>query len=350
MEKLNQKSELGATGIFVPPIIFGTSALGNLYQVLDETTKLEIISAWFDWVEAPVVIDTAGKYGAGLALEVIGKGLNKLNIKPGDIIISNKLGWYRTELLTPEPTFEPGVWVDIKHDALQLISYDGIMACYEQGIALLGGKYHTQMLSVHDPDEYLAQASSTAEKQTRMMDILGGYRALKELKNQGKASAIGVGSKDWKVIRAITEKVDLDWVMLATSFTIMEHPAELLKFIDDLHRRNVSVINSAVFHGGFLTGSDYYNYQKLSPESYQTRPLYEWREKFYRICKSYDIQPSDACIHFGLSHPAIVGLALNTSRPAAIRANVELMQKKIPHQFWDDLKLAGLIDRLPFLG
>ncbi len=350
MEKLQLKSELGATGVFVPPIIFGTSALGNLYQVLDESTKLDIISAWFDWVEAPVVLDTAGKYGAGLALEVIGAGLNQLKVPPENIIISNKLGWYRTELQTPEPTFEPGVWVDIHHDAVQMISYDGIMACYEQGTTLLGGSYNTQLLSVHDPDEYLAQASSTAERQTRMMDILGGYRALKELKNQGKASAIGVGSKDWRVIRAITDKVDLDWVMLATSFTIMEHPAELLKFINDLNQKHVSVINSAVFHGGFLTGSDYYNYQKLSPESYRARPLYEWRERFYRICNTYDIQPSDACIHFGLSHPAIVGIALNTSRPTVIRANVELMQKKLPEQFWNELMRADLIDQMPALA
>jgi D-threo-aldose 1-dehydrogenase len=349
MDKLNIKSRLGATGILVPPIIFGTSALGNLYQALDDATKLEIMKAWFQWVEAPVVIDTAGKYGAGLALEVIGAGLKKLNIPSEDIIISNKLGWYRTELQTAEPTFEPGVWVDIKHDAVQTISYDGIMACYEQGIDLLGGNYKTEVLSVHDPDEYLAQATSTAEKQTRMMDILGGYRALKELKNEGKASAIGVGAKDWKVIKAITDKVDLDWVMLATSFTIKEHPRPLLEFIDNLHGRNISVINSAVFHGGFLTGSDYYNYQKLNPESFEAKPLYQWRNQFYNICRRHHIQPSDACIHFGMSHPAIVGIALNSSRPGAIQANVELMKKNLPQQFWDELKMEGLIGRMPAL-
>lgn len=82
----------------MPPIIFGTSCLGNLYQALYDDVKLEIIKEWFRCVEFPVVIDTAGKYGAGLALEVIGQGLHKMGIKPNEIIISNKLGWLRTSL------------------------------------------------------------------------------------------------------------------------------------------------------------------------------------------------------------------------------------------------------------
>ena len=34
------------------------------------------------------------------------------------------------------------------------------------------------------------------------------------------ARGVGVGSKDWRVIRDLADKVDLDWVMLACSFTV----------------------------------------------------------------------------------------------------------------------------------
>ena len=156
MEKLRLRHPLGITGIDIPPIIFGTSALGNLYKALPNEKKLQIISNWFKYIEDPIIIDTAGKYGAGLALEVIGNGLRSLNIDPDRIIISNKLGWLRTDLIGPEPTFERGVWVDLKHDAKQRISYQGILDCYDQGLELLGGMYNTEILSVHDPDEYLA--------------------------------------------------------------------------------------------------------------------------------------------------------------------------------------------------
>lgn len=345
MEKLQYKAELGKTGLKVPPIIFGTSALGNLYKALTDETKLEIISNWFQWVDSPVVIDTAGKYGAGLALEEIGNGLRALNVRPDDIIISNKLGWLRTELIAAEPTFETGVWVDLKNDAVQKISYDGIMECYEQGLQLLGGGYNTEILSVHDPDEYLAQARNKTQRRQRMNDILEAYQALFELKKKGNATAIGIGSKDWKIIKLISEKVELDWVMLATTYTIMSHPKELIDFINDLAQRNISVINSAVFHGGFLTGSDYYNYVKLDRESEEARHLIEWRDQFYKLCARYSVKPSDACILFGLSHPGIIGIALNTSRPQTIEKNVALMKTALPGKFWEDLKKVGLIDK-----
>ena len=43
MEKLSIKSAIGKTGVEIPPIIFGTSALGNLYKVLPEEQKLQIL-------------------------------------------------------------------------------------------------------------------------------------------------------------------------------------------------------------------------------------------------------------------------------------------------------------------
>jgi D-threo-aldose 1-dehydrogenase len=70
-------------------------------------------------------------------------------VKPEDVLISNKLGWYRTSELQNgiEPTFEPGVWRNLKYDAVQKISYKGILECYEQGNQLLNG-YKTSMLPV----------------------------------------------------------------------------------------------------------------------------------------------------------------------------------------------------------
>ena len=52
------------------------------------------------------VFDSAGKYGAGLALEVLGKALEELGVPPEKVLISNKLAWKRVPLTTPEPTFE----------------------------------------------------------------------------------------------------------------------------------------------------------------------------------------------------------------------------------------------------
>src|SRR5687767_11341164 len=159
------------TVIDLPPVIFGTSGLGNLFIALGEQEKLNIVSECLRLSNGKVIFDSAGKYGAGLALETLGKCLGQLNARPENVIISNKLGWLRTDLTTDEPTFEPGVWKDLKHDAVQKISYDGIMQCFEQGNEFLKG-YHAQMVSVHDPDEYLATASDARQSEKLYNDIL----------------------------------------------------------------------------------------------------------------------------------------------------------------------------------
>ena len=344
MKKLNLRAPLGTTDLTIPPIVFGTSYLGNLYTALSWERKLQIMQGWFDNVASPVVIDTAGKYGAGLALEAIGKGLTELRIDPDDILISNKLGWIRTPLTGPEPTFEKGVWADIKHDATHNFGYKGILECWEQGLELLGGNYNTPILSVHDPDEFVVTATNAKERAEKMDAVMESYHALLELKQQGKADAIGIGSKDWRIIREITNQIDLDWVMLAVSFTIMDHPSELIEWIEDLARKNVSVINSAVFHGGFLTGGDYYNYRIADRNSVSDKPLFAWRDRFFKICAEHKVKPSDACIKFGVSHQAIISIALNTSRPEKVPGNIALIEKKIPDEFYRDMKDAGLID------
>ena len=102
-------------------------------------TKLAIMRQWFACSHPIAAVDTAGKYGAVLALEVLSHGLRHLGVPRAGLVLSNKLGWYRVPLRGHEPTFEKGVWKDIRHDAVQRLGYDGILACWQQGCDLLGG-------------------------------------------------------------------------------------------------------------------------------------------------------------------------------------------------------------------
>lgn len=326
--------------ISLPRVIFGTSGLGNLYVALSDEVKCAIVAECVK-CSKPAVFDSAGKYGAGLALESLGKSLTELNVKPSDVLISNKLGWLRTELKTAEPTFEPGVWRNLKHDAVQRISYNGIMECYEQGNELLGA-YSAELVSVHDPDEYLAAAKDEQDKEKRYQDILAAYHALNDLKKYGKVKGIGVGSKDWRIVKTITNDVKLDWVMIANSMTIHSHPPELVKFMQDLEKRGIPIINSAVFNGGFLTGSDYYNYRLTDPA--EEKDLYSWRQLFYQLCANYNIKPADACVAFGLNAPGVKSIALSTTNASRVAQNVAVSSMEIPTQFWNEMKERGLID------
>ncbi len=327
----------------LPKVIFGTSGLGNLYTAQPDDIKLSIVSECIKHSAKPAVFDSAGKYGAGLALESLGKCLAQLNVNPVDVLISNKLGWLRTELKTEEPTFEPGVWRDLKFDAIQKISYDGILECYEQGNELLNG-YNAQLISVHDPDEYLNGAADATEKEKRYVDILEAYRALAKLKKEGKVKSIGVGAKDWRTIEQITRHVKLDWVMIANSMTVHSHPRELVAFMQKLEQDGVDIINSAVFNAGFLTGSDYYNYQLVNRATHPS--LYDWRDQFYQLCRDHHVKPAQVCVNFGLNAPGVKSIALNTTNPLRVADNIATATVKISDDFWRAMKDQQLIDQL----
>ena len=339
-------TEIKNTGIKIPSIIFGTSALGNLYKSLDRNTKLEIVRECLNSVDGPVVFDSAGKYGAGLALEELGRILTELKVEPEKAVISNKLGWLRTKLITAEPTFEKGVWIDINFDARQEISKDGIIRCLEQGKQLLGARYQARMLSVHDPDEYLAQAGDDQELRNKLFDdIIEAYKILFEFKKMNPPMAVGIGAKDWKVIRKITEHIDLDWVMIANSLTLYSHPEELVKFMSVQGDRGITIINSAVFNGGFLIGGDYFNYRPMNKDNPEELKVFKWRESFFKLCDKFRVKPSHACIRFGMSHPAVCSIALNTSDPGHVKRNVFELDNDVPEGLFSAMKEKGLIDK-----
>ncbi len=331
-----------------PRIIFGSSALGNLYGVIEDSAKRAIVAEWVERQKPCAVIDSAGKYGAGLALECIGRFLGELKVPPEAVTISNKLGWKRVPLRGDEPTFEPGAWFGLEHDAEQSISYDGILECWRQGNELLGG-YRAQLLSVHDPDEFIAAGATPAESAERYRHVLDAYRALGELRDAGEALGVGVGSKDWRVIqRLVDDGVALDWVMFANAFTLLSHPPDVMAFMNTLRAKGIAVINSAVFNAGFLTGGKYFDYRVV--DRVGEPKLFAWRDAFMEVCREHGVDPAHACCQFAISPPAVGALALNTSRAERVADNVRHVHETLSGTFWKVLKGRGLLeDEYPYL-
>ena len=312
------------------PVIFGTSCLGNLYKSIPMETKVAIAAEWFKAFERPV-IDSAGKYGAGLSLECIGKALKALGKKNGDLTISVKLGWRRSRRLNPgeEPTFEPGAWAGLEYDAVQAISARGIIACFNEARELLGGEYDIQMVSVHDPDEFVASGGD-------IKDVVGAYQTLFRLKDdQEGVKSVGIGAKDWRIIRELWNRgVRFDWAMFACQPTLLVHPPELISFVNELKAAGVKLIDSAVFNGGFLIGSDMLDYRKADPE--KDAAAFAFRERYLDLCRRHGLDPAAPAVEYAyrLGFDAV---ALNTASPGRILKNAAYANAKAPEAFWREL-------------
>ena len=346
------------------PIVFGTSCLGNLYREIPFETKVEIAAEWFKAFDHPV-IDSAGKYGAGLSLECIGKALKSLGKEAGDLTISVKLGWRRSRRLYPgeEPTFEPGAWKGLEYDALQDISYDGILRCYEEAKELLG-VYPINLVSVHDPDEYLFHAEAPRDRgiprarraakraqcgvrrdknalcdlslSAPLREIKDAYGALFELKARGEVKAVGVGAKDWRAIEMLwREGVRFDWAMFACQPTLLVHPSELISFVNELKAAGVTLIDSAVFNGGFLLGSDMLDYRKADPE--KDAAAFAFREHYLELCRCYGLDPAVPAVQYAY-RLGFDSVALNTSSPKRIRQNASYASALVPDGFWREIE------------
>jgi D-threo-aldose 1-dehydrogenase len=163
------------------------------------------------------------------------------------------------------------------------------------------------------------------------------------LKAGGHVRAVGVGAKNWQVIRDIDAAVPLDWVMLANSLTIYSHPPGVVEFLADLTRRGIGVINSAVFNAGFLVGGRFFDYREPSPTDPADQPLFAWREKFLRLCREFDVPPATACVQFALTPPGVAAVAMNTSNPAHVAKNAAAVNATVSPEFWTAANQCGVV-------
>ncbi len=288
---------LGKVG--VPPIAFGTTALANVPEVIPEQRKLAICGEWFRQVKSPLV-DAAYHPGDGLALEVLGRMLRRLDVRGDEFAIHLTL------------------------DA------DQVAADWEKSCRLLGDEYQPKLVSISNADE-------------------SAWRAVSELKSAGLVLGAGVSTSRLGGLNALMSSVD--WVILTEGFTQMRHPAELLTSMTELAARQIPIIVSGVFEGGFLLGRNRLEGRVPSADEPADRSLLAWRTSFVALCHGHGVAPAQACIQFALSGPGVVAVMLNSSHPDRVAENVGYVQQTVPDAFWASMKEEGLLAAdYPYVG
>ena len=309
-------------GLAVTELGFGGASLGNLYtKTSDDEARLAVDTAWDGGVR---YFDTAPHYGLGLSERRLGAALAG---RPRDAyILSTKVG----RLLEPNPA---PVGSDLRAGGFAVpddlvrrfdFSRDGVLRSLESSLSRLGVS-RVDIVYVHDPDEHVEQA------------ITGAVPALTELRDQGVIGVVGVGMNQWQAPLRMVRETDLDLIMLAGRWTLLDRSGAPL--LAACAQRGVDVVAAAPFNSGLLAEDQpsltaHFNYGRPSWEALtQARALAQ-------ICERHGTRLPAAALQFPLRHPAVASVVAGLRTAGEVNAAVRLLSEPVPEAAWAELAAA----------
>jgi D-threo-aldose 1-dehydrogenase len=315
----------------VGPIGYGVAALGNLYRALPGDVWPGCVPA--AWTAGVRYFDVAPHYGLGLAEERLGVSLRAL---PRDeYVLSTKVG----RLIEPNPDYRQGDsdignLFDVPSTRRRRFDYsrDGVLRSVEESLTRLGLD-RIDVLFVHDPDGHEREA------------LDGAFPALEELRSQGVIKSYGAGMNQSAMLTRFVQQTDLDIVMCAGRYTLLDQAAEQ-DLLPTAVARGVSVAVAAVFNSGILAterprAGSTYDYGKAPGE------LIARTERIADIAAGYGATVPQLAVQFPLRHPAVSTVVLGADSAEQITRNAGLSDVPVPDDLWRELEDAGLIAALP---
>ena len=311
----------------LPRLGYGAANLGNLFREVTDDQAWAILDA--AWESGIRLYDTAPHYGLGLSERRLGAFLRT---KPRDeFVLSTKAG----RLIRPNPDDDGGLdLADDFHVPTTMrrewdFSADGIRASLDESLERLGLD-RVDILYLHDP-----------ERHDLSLALREGFPALEQLRAEGAVDAVGIGSMVADALTAAVEQADLDVIMIAGRYTLLEQPAAEA-VLPACHARGTGVVAASVFNSGLLakdepSRDDRYEYGRMPEE------LWERLQRLVAVCRAHDVALPAAAVQFPLRDPAVRSVVVGGSRPEQLRRNAELMDAAIPAALWDDLAAEELI-------
>jgi D-threo-aldose 1-dehydrogenase len=312
------------THVALSELSLGCAQLGNLFRdVSDADSRATVDAAWTLGVR---YFDTAPHYGLGLSERRLGSALAARPRE--DYVLSSKVG----RLLEPTDGLEgwddQGFAVRATHRRVWDFSRDGVRRSLEGSLERLRLD-RVDVAYLHDPDDHWSEV------------LAGGYPALAELRAEGVVGAVGAGMNQAPMLADLVRQTDLDVVMLAGRYTLLEQEA-----LDDLLplcvERRVAIVAAGVFNSGLLArarppDSARYDYEKALPE------LVERARAIARICERHGTTLPAAALAFPLAHPAVVSVCVGARSAEQMRRNAALHGEAIASDLWSELKAEGLL-------
>lgn len=312
----------------------GATRLGNLYCKVSDEDAFSCIKAALD--KGIRYFDTAPQYGLGLSEQRLGAVLKAIG--PEDIIISSKVG--RLLIDCPPDQVTPENFIDVPQKRILFdYSYDGVMRSFEASLERLCLD-RINILLVHDVCAFSQGSEEASDARRRELFDQGGFQALSELRASGVIDAIGAGVNQWQVCEKLLKEGDFDCFMLAGRYTLLEQEA-LESFLPLCQKRDVGVLLGSPLNSGILATGAVPN----ARYNYARAPQYilDHVVRLQAVCQQFDIPLMAAALQFGLAHPTIKSVVVGPANDREAAELVDLMDQKIPAEFWMELKARALL-------
>jgi D-threo-aldose 1-dehydrogenase len=304
---------LGRSGLRVSELGFGAGPLGGFYGPVDVDEAVRAVRT--AWDEGVRYFDVAPLYGYGRAELLLGHVLREL---PRDeYVLSTKVGRLLRPLRDGEshPGLRPG---GLPFRPVLDYSRDAALRSLEESLLRLGVA-RADIVLIHDVDAH-AQGSEAAAEAAFAAAMAGAYAALVELRRAGVVRAIGVGLNDVRWARRWIAEADLDCVMIAGRYTLLNREAEPDLF-PECQRRGIGVLAAGAFNGGLIArSSELFNYRPASPAVLTRLAALE------REAERSGTNLRAAAIRFVLAHPAVTSLVTGAMRASEIIENARAVR------------------------
>jgi D-threo-aldose 1-dehydrogenase len=321
---------LGRTGLLVSALGFGCAPLGDLYGKLDEATAVDTGVAAVE--SGMTLVDTSPHYGNGLSEHRVGAVLRRVG--RDRVVLSTKVGRWMT------PSSKSPMWGGFSGGAPFAptidYSYDGTMRSLEQSFLRLGTE-RIDIALIHDVDR---RNHGDAVDERFKEATAGAWKALAQLREQGVLKAIGIGVNETEICMRFAEVCDLDCVLLAGRYSLLEQDA-LDSFLPLAERRGIGILLGGVFNSGILaTGAvkgAKYDYTD-APE-----PVLERVRRIEAVCKASGVALPVAAVAFARLLPVVSSVVLGGVTPQEVQRNLAGWTTPVPASLWATLKAEGLI-------
>ncbi|HET7097465.1 MAG TPA: aldo/keto reductase [Casimicrobiaceae bacterium] len=317
------------------PLGFGGAPLGNLFAAIADDAALKLVRHAYD--RGIRYFDTAPHYGNGLSEHRIGAALREL--PRNAYVLSTKVG----RLLVPDAGAprEQNSYVDVLPFVQRWdYSRDGTLRSIDDSLQRLG-LARIDYVFIHD----VARDAHGEAQPARFREAMeGAVPALARLKAERAIAGFGLGVNEWQVCVDALAHADLDVLLLAGRYTLLDQSA-LPELLPLCVARGTRVVLGGPFNSGILaTGAQaadgrvvYYNYAPATAE------ILGRVRSIEAVCAAHRVSLKAAALQFPRAHPAIACVLAGARSEAELDENIALASAPIPDAFWRDLRAQRLV-------